>query len=731
HWLAREIDLALPLAKGFHDRWPKSVAILLCLVDGLFRTGEAHEAVDYLHTVAALDSGSEVVARYWGDSHPYRDLWPHAPAISLPGPIPAEVIALLGMNRIEQKATAGNGKTPDTDSEPEAARAAAPGHRHTGRSAAQAKDRLKTDRSPKSHRPVTGRSGPDVGRSQEASDSNFTKETVSELTPLEFGTLPETDETPLTAPAPVSEQLRDIHTTLNAIAAQIGTTRHQRKPAHVILFSPKLITAKFGPAAAEAVMTLIAELARVTARRRRVTVVILTPESPAPEFKLEPVDPAKAWDVKMMLHDLDRRLVQRGQAIGSLLIIGGDDLLPFHRLPNPTDDVDDDIPSDNPYGTTDDNYFIPEWPVGRLPSPCGRDPEPLCHLIRNTIAAHESTRITAGWVRGLLFRLLGRWIKELPPSSVGYAASIWKEAALEVFAPIGGAKELHTSPPLDSDKAPSISKTRLSYFNLHGIEDGPNWFGQRNEADGYGPLYPVALEPKHVSVPDLPKVIFTEACYGANILNKSEPDAALSLRFLADGACALIGSTKIAYGSVAPPLIGADLLGRQFWENSLGGLPVGEALRRAKVFVAYTMHKRQSFLDGEDQKTLISFVLYGDPLLPAVAVPGNARGQRKAIDLPAVKTVTMEYARADESEIQPELVSEIKSLLARYLPGAESARVTLSRPLSPVGAKSKSAPTHRVFTIAKTVRANAHTLPHFARVTVNKQGKVVKITVSR
>jgi hypothetical protein len=226
-------------------------------------------------------------------------------------------------------------------------------------------------------------------------------------------------------------------------------------------------------------------------------------------------------------------------------------------------------------------------------------------------------------------------------------------------------------------------------------------------------------------------VIFTEACYGANILDKAEPDAALALRFLADGACALIGSTKIAYGSIAPPLIGADLLGRQFWENSLSGLSVGEALRRAKVFVAHTMHKRQNFLDGEDQKTLISFLLYGDPLLPAVASPVHSRRQRKAIDLPAVKTVTMEYAHADESEIQPELVSEIKSLLAQYLPGAETAQVSLSRPLSPIGAKSKAAPTHRVFTLAKTVRANSHTLPHFARVTVNKQGKVVKIAVSR
>ena len=37
-------------------------------------------------------------------------------------------------------------------------------------------------------------------------------------------------------------------------------------------------------------------------------------------------------------------------------------------LPNPTDDADPDIPSDNPYATADDNYFVPEWPIARLPT---------------------------------------------------------------------------------------------------------------------------------------------------------------------------------------------------------------------------------------------------------------------------------------------------------------------------------------------------------------------------
>jgi len=42
-------------------------------------------------------------------------------------------------------------------------------------------------------------------------------------------------------------------------------------------------------------------------------------------------------------------------------------------LPNPTDDSDINVPSDNPYATIDENYFIQQWPVGRLPDERGND----------------------------------------------------------------------------------------------------------------------------------------------------------------------------------------------------------------------------------------------------------------------------------------------------------------------------------------------------------------------
>ena len=660
HWLAGQLDLALPLAQGFHARWSQSVAITLCLAECLLSQTQTSEvahtaktsevsAVELLYTASTLDPACDVVNRYWSPSHAYRKLWNHDLDVPLPAPIPFEVTKLLGKNQIEanrETMKQGKGWSPQP---------------------------------------------------------------------------------------PLSEPKIEHTVTLKSNQIKVNHARFYRRPVHVILYSSKLLRAKFGVAAAAEVIGLVEQLAAITAKHRRIPVKIIAPDDPVclARYELNPVEPTNAWAIKNLLRDVDRWLTRKGQAINSLAIIGGDDLIPFHRLPNPTDDSDDDIPSDNPYGCIDENYFVPEWAVGRLPSPCGRDAEPLKRLLRNTINAHASTAskfVLMDWVSDIF-----RMNKTQPaPQAVGYAASVWKEAALEVFAPIGAATQLFTSPPLEANTAPSTRKFDLSYFNLHGVEDSSEWYGQRAPGDeGYGALYPIALTPSDVSNGNgqPPRIIFTESCYGANIINKSEPDAAMCLRFLSDGTRALIGSTKIAYGSVSAPLIGADLLARSFWEALLGGLSVGESLRRAKLDLAQTMHKRQNFLDGEDQKTLISFVLYGDPLLPAPI--SSSRATSSAKTLPELKTMAMEYQTISDPEIKPEVVAEMKTFLARYLPGSESANIHLSQPLSPIMAKGNAAPTHRVYTVAKTIRVNSHSIQSYARVTVSKAGKVVKLAVSK
>ena len=88
---------------------------------------------------------------------------------------------------------------------------------------------------------------------------------------------------------------------------------------------------------------------------------------------VKPVDVLDPLKLKLAIADLDQALAKKGQMIGAILIAGGPEVVPFHNLQNPTYNRDKEIPSDNPSTPLDSNYFIPEWPVGRLPGASVKD----------------------------------------------------------------------------------------------------------------------------------------------------------------------------------------------------------------------------------------------------------------------------------------------------------------------------------------------------------------------
>jgi hypothetical protein len=368
-------------------------------------------------------------------------------------------------------------------------------------------------------------------------------------------------------------------------------------------------------------------------------------EASMARFGLQPVDPTNPWRVKKLVDSLDARLAEQGGEVRYLLIVGGDGIIPFHRLPNPVDDQDSDVPSDNPYASRDANYLIPERAVGRMPDGETEGAGFLHNLIRTAAEAHHQYAAAAPdgplsvASKGLLSALSAVLDRIRQPErngrELGYSASIWRKASRAVFRVIADNVDvqLRTCPPLTYEGFQVVEPPHLSYFNLHGIEDGSNWYGQRDTlfpADY--PLFPLALRPQDPGISEHANaVVFTEACYGANILGKREDDS-IALRLMGVGALAVVGSTKISYGSIAPPLLGADLVGKHFWEGLLVGsrrhsqgaedapMTVGEALRHAKVSLASEMQEREGYLDDEDQKALISFVLYGDPSLPITSL---------------------------------------------------------------------------------------------------------------
>jgi hypothetical protein len=242
-----------------------------------------------------------------------------------------------------------------------------------------------------------------------------------------------------------------------------------------------------------------------------------------------------------------------------------------------------------------------------------------------------------------------------------------------------------------------------------------------------------------------PRIVFSEACFGANIINKSVEEA-ICLKFLDSGSQAVIGSTCTSYGSLTTPLIAADLLGKAFWNFLQQGYPAGESLRRAKIHLAREMNKRQGYLDGEDQKTLISFVLYGDPL--AQSGMAGDQAQEKSAFSPAfnpdrIKTVCDKANPSAENQIPPEMIKQVKGIVQHYLPGMENANLVYAKehihcqghhceaPNLIASANAKQGPSRQVITLQKEVTYQAKTHTRHARITFSADGKVTKLAVSR
>jgi hypothetical protein len=464
---------------------------------------------------------------------------------------------------------------------------------------------------------------------------------------------------------------------------------------------------------------------------------------------LSSADPANAWQVKTLITDLDAALGKKGEMIGALLIVGGHEVIPFHLLPNPTDDGDPDVPSDNPYASRDENYFVPEWPVGRIPTPSDTHATFLLGVLRRI--ADNSAPVRGTLLQNLI-SVLRNLLRVPAPrfcTGSGCTAAVWRKASAEVFRWIGPSSGLAVCPPTHSGNLPPdfLASPKYSYFNLHGMENGPQWLGQR-DPKGKSPddaEFPIVLLPSQVAgARKTPDLVFTEACYGANILKKGVGDS-ISLEFLASGTRALVGSTKICYGAAAAPLIAADLLARLFLQNCLAAVPIGEALRQAKLAFATEMNRRQDFLDPEDQKTLISFLLFGDPLHVSESVSGKrldpaiARWKKSA---QPIRTLRAKDDMLENGTIPSENVqTSLKKAMHQYLPGMSDSRLRYMHPRLDLaaetavsrGKKGRAVPRSPAWVVALDRKYEAHgqSLTQYAKISMDSSGRVIKVAVSR
>ena len=365
---------------------------------------------------------------------------------------------------------------------------------------------------------------------------------------------------------------------------------------NLIITSSAQLRAAYGRGGEQRVLTAIARLSAARAARGVASRLALIEEG------MTDLGVAGAGNVPAAIAALvtqsAQALVRAGDRLESLLIVGGPEIVPFNMAANPTFyDGDQAVPSDCLYGASNSISLLPEWPVGRLPGAAGDDPDLLLRLLEHAAAAQPA---------------------DLLRKPLGYCTAAWRRSSAAVYSEIDAPERLLVSPPVVAatlDRA-RLDGARLLYCNLHGVIDGAPWYGQRQNDS----QLLLALRPSDLIGLDLrDAVMASEACYGAAIAGR-DVDTSLALAFLACGAAGFVGATAISYGPPSPPAGEADLIALHFLRAlTRPGTTLGAAFMAGRIGMIQDTIALQSMLDEDDQKTLLEFVLYGDPTLMVTA----------------------------------------------------------------------------------------------------------------
>jgi len=697
--LENDKETTYQLAKLYHERWSKCLQISIILAKAALEESDEPYGVSLLHECALNDPGGQVIERELGKNHEFQSIWPQDMKIVLNYSIPSQITVPLGWNQL----------TP-------------------------------------------GQISNDSYKSHEKQKSLLNNLHIKKLPELNLFS-------PKRKKASKNEgeknDVREKEIIENPYLRVLDKSKmDDRIPVYVIMTSKNRLINKYGASSTGIIFEKIKDLNNSINLHPGWKALIFVPDdiNYTRLYEVDVVDEFNPWKIKNSLTDLDIYLSTRGQMIGCLLIIGGPDIIPFHSLPNPTDDKDKGVFSDNPYSTRDANYFIPEWPVGRLVDEANNDPGLLIKQLRSALETHQSINANENLIKKYQSILFGKIsIKEILKkllkkySNFGYSAEVWRRSSLAAFRPIGNGDQLKISPPLNEGNIDyaNLMKAKWAYFNLHGLSNTSDWYGQR---DGLlktdGPDFPIALSSSQLNLcHSIPEIIFSEACYGG-LINDKEIDSSIALKFIDKGVLGLIGSTCISYGSINSPLIGADLLAYIFWTYLKRGYSVGHAFIQSKIGFVKVMNQRQGYLDGEDQKTLISFTLYGDPLfLSERKRISEYEGIRQKTPMQVNSISDQDGSEEDSVRVTGAALEKLKKSLEDYIPNLDNATVKIKHHqlhFSNSGFKMNNPEMKNPFQTDRTlvtycrqinIQKNSHI--QFIRATLDHHGKMIKLAISR
>lgn len=370
-----------------------------------------------------------------------------------------------------------------------------------------------------------------------------------------------------------------------------------------IVLNDSALTAKYGPAGRTAIHTALGRMIAADAVRG-ITSVLFDIGDAAQMAAVGGAPVAGPKDQPGAKNAVDA--IYAAHQPDYILLLDGPDVVPhiaLHRIAGIVDadaTTDSDLPYASPsaFSWQASAYLAVTRVIGRLPAARGEtEPQHLIGLIEASVAVGQQ--------------------QAAQPDGGHFAitADVWTASTQMSLASVfGSATPLDIAPP---DAHPGINAglaQRTHFINCHGGQADWRFYGEKAGA------FPVAMDTPGVgaAVVGAGALVAAECCYGAELydyrlLGRHAP---LCLTYLAKGACAMLGSTNIAYG----PASGngqADFMAQFFLKEVLAGASTGRALLQARQsFIA-----SQTMSSPVNMKTLAQFLLLGDPSLHPVAAP--------------------------------------------------------------------------------------------------------------
>jgi Peptidase family C25 len=397
---------------------------------------------------------------------------------------------------------------------------------------------------------------------------------------------------------------------------------------------------KYDPASLTKINTAIEDWIEADANRGIHTVHVEVDNSKDNEIRKRRVRPVSGrvtpLKIKRAIDDLWKRLRPK-----YLVLFGGDDIVPMFRVPNPTlywrkgvTDWDRMLPTDNPYASSKpfrpqeiSSYLVPDRVIGRIP-----DMRSIARARGDPAWLVDYLKTATCWTSNP-----PNFYKKTYAVCTSESSSAGRECMQFISKPVS---DLLISPPTrdTSTSARNRLSARLHLIKCHGTRLDANFWGK-------GKRFVRAI--KSTTLKECLKpgtLVSTTCCWGAQIFSPNARHARrgrwpLASTYLRKGAFAFVGSTGRAWFG-GPTMGFADYIVADYLKWILRRASIGRAFLESKHgYMCYYLEGGGT-PDALDQKTLIEYVLLGDPSIhpvrrkvshPESALDAQERAQRRVV----------------------------------------------------------------------------------------------------